>query len=271
MMAQAPDTFTIGSPPDTPLRRIIESIGGMALLTRDVLRRGLSRVEWRLLLEQLEDVGWRSLTIVNLIALFTGMVMALQLGVFLGKFGAKNYVSGIIGLTILRELGPTLSALMIGARVGAGIAAELGSMAVTEQLDALRALGADPLRKLVVPRLLALVLAAPALTILADALGIVGGYLVSVGELRVDSTLYFSSLFRGGWLVFSDVFSGLGKSIFFGYFIGIIACHNGINATGGADGVGRATTQTVVACSVTVLISDFFLTKLFIMLGSLAP
>jgi phospholipid/cholesterol/gamma-HCH transport system permease protein len=277
-MASPPDSLTLdtrrtpGAPtagraePPALLRTLLESVGGIAVLTRDVCTRGLRRLEWRLLLEQLEHLGWRSLTIVALIALFTGMVMALQMGIFLGKFGAKIYISGVIGLAVVRELGPTLCALMVGARAGAGIAAEIGSMAVSEQLDALRALGADPVRKLVVPRLLALLIIVPALTVIANALGILGGYIVSVLELRVDSTFYFSSLFRGGWLVFSDVFSGLGKSIFFGYFIGIIACYNGLHVTGGADGVGRATTRTVVACSVTVLISDFFLTKLFILL-----
>ena len=266
MMAQASDVLAVRNRATNPVRSLVEAIGGMALLSRDVFTRGLRGLEWKLLLQQLEHVGWRSLTIVNLIALFTGMVMALQMGIFLAKFGAKIYISGIIGLTILRELGPVLSALMIGARVGAGIAAELGSMAVTEQLDALRALGADPLRKLVVPRLLALLVSVPALTVLADGLGIIGGYIIAVSELQVDPAYYFNSLFRGGWLLLSDVFSGLGKSIFFGYFIGIIACYNGMNATGGADGVGRATTRTVVACSVTVLISDFFLTKLFLLL-----
>jgi phospholipid/cholesterol/gamma-HCH transport system permease protein len=201
---------------------------------------------------------------VNLTAVFTGMVMALQMGFFLAEFGAKIYISRIVGLAILRELGPVLSALMIGGRVGAGIAAELGSMAVTEQLDAMRALGADPVRKLVVPRLLALIVMVPALTVVADALGILGGYVISVGELHVDPTFYLSSLFQE--VESNDIFSGLAKAMFFGYFIGIIACYNGLNVTGGADGVGRATTQTVVACSITVLVSDFFLTKLFLLL-----
>jgi phospholipid/cholesterol/gamma-HCH transport system permease protein len=240
---------------------VIEGIGGTTLLTQQVLRRGTRRIEWGLVLEQLEHIGWRSLTIVNLTAIFTGMVMALQMGIFLAQLGAKVYVSRVVGLAILRELGPVLTALMVGGRVGAGIAAELGSMAVTEQLDAMRALGADPVRKLVVPRLLALLVMVPALTIVADALGIVGGYIVSVGQLQVDPTFYFTSLFQ--WLWLRDIFAGLGKTFFFAYFIGIIACYNGMNATGGADGVGRGTTTTVVACSITVLVSDFFLTKLF--------
>jgi phospholipid/cholesterol/gamma-HCH transport system permease protein len=243
---------------------LIEGLGGVTLLSHQVLRRGLRQIEWRLVLQQLEQIGWRSLTIVSLTAIFTGMVMALQMGIFLAQFGAKVYVSRVVGLAILRELGPVLTALMIGGRVGAGIAAEIGSMAVTEQLDAMRALGADPIRKLVVPRLLALLVMVPALTIIADILGIIGSYIVSVGELRVDATFYFTSLFQ--WLWLSDIFSGLGKTVFFAYFIGIIACYNGMNVTGGADGVGRGTTKTVVACSITVLISDFFLTKVFWML-----
>jgi phospholipid/cholesterol/gamma-HCH transport system permease protein len=267
-MAQASGALSPVGHATSSLQRFFEAAGGVTLLSRDVLIRGLRHIEWKLFLQQLEQIGWRSLTIVNLIALFTGMVMALQLGIFLEKFGAKIYISGVIGLAILRELGPTLSALMIGARAGAGIAAEIGSMAVTEQLDAMRALGADPLRKLVVPRLLALLIATPALTVLADALGILGGLVVSVSELRIDAMFYFNSLFRGGWLVLSDLFSGLGKSVFFGYFIGIIACYNGMTVSGGADGVGRATTRTVVAASVTILISDFFLTKLFMLIPS---
>jgi phospholipid/cholesterol/gamma-HCH transport system permease protein len=266
MLAEVPQTVENVDHALAPARRFAEAVGGMTLLSRDVLRRGLRRVEWSLCVAQLEQIGWRSLTVVNLIALFTGMVMALQLGVFLAKFGAKIYISGVIGLSILRELGPVLSALMVGSRAGAGIAAELGSMAVSEQLDAMRALGADPLRKLVVPRLLALLVTVPALAVIADTLGILGGWLISVNELRVDSTFYFNSLFRGNWVAFADLFSGLGKSVFFAYFIGIIACYNGMTVTGGAEAVGRATTRTVVACSVTILISDFFLTKLFLLL-----
>lgn len=240
---------------------VIRDVGGIALLTRDILTRGLRRIEWRLLLQQLEHLGWRSLAIVNLTAIFTGMVMTLQMGIFLAQFGAKIYINRVVGLAILRELGPVLTALMVGGRVGAGIAAELGSMAVTEQLDAMRALGADPVRKLVMPRILALLIVMPALTVIADALGLLGSYVISIGELRVDPTFYFSSLFL--WLWFGDILTGLGKSLFFAYFIGIIACHIGMNVTGGADGVGRATTKTVVACSITVLVSDFFLTKVF--------
>jgi len=162
----------------------------------------------------------------------------------------------------LRELGPVLTALMVGGRVGAGITAELGSMAVTEQVDAIRALGANPVRNLVVPRLLAILVMLPALTVIGNLVGVLGGLVLSVTELHVDADFYVHSLLQV--LVVNDVVSGIGKSFFFAFFIGIIACHNGLTVTGGADGVGRATTATVVVASITVLISDFFLTKLFL-------
>jgi len=236
----------------------------MALLTRDALRTLVTRPpEWRLVAQQLEQVGWRSLSIVNLTALFTGMVLALQLGSYLERFGAKMFVSRIVGMSLVREMGPVLTALMIGGRVGAGMAAELGTMAVTDQVDAVRALGASPVRNLVVPRLVAVLLMLPVLTIIGDLVGIIGGLLISVTELNVSGDFYINSLVQV--LLLEDVFSGVAKSVFFGYFIGIIACYHGITVTGGADGVGRATTRTVVAASITVLISDFFLTKLFLL------
>lgn len=239
----------------------VEAVGEMASLSVTSVRQGLP-LEPRLLLEQLDQIGVRSLSIVNLTALFMGMVLALQLGTFLAKFGAQNFVSRVVGVSLLREMAPVLTALMVGGRVGAGITAELGSMSVTEQIDAIRALGADPVRKLVVPRMIALLVMLPLLTAVADAVGIFGGYLIAVTELGQGGELYNSALLHA--LVLGDLFSGLGKSIFFAYFIGIIACHNGMTVTGGADGVGRATTKTVVAASVTVLIADFFLSKLFL-------
>jgi phospholipid/cholesterol/gamma-HCH transport system permease protein len=242
----------------------LDALGEMALLTRDAVRMALARPpEWRMVSEQLEQVGWRSLSIVNLTALFTGMVLALQLGNYLARFGAKMFVSRIVGMSLVREMGPVLTALMIGGRVGAGITAELGSMAVTEQVDAIRALGGSPVRNLVVPRLVAVLVMLPVLTIIGDLVGVLGGLLISVSELNVSADFYLNSLIQV--LLLEDVVSGLGKSFFFAYFIGIIACRNGLGVTGGADGVGRATTQTVVAASITVLVSDFFLTKFFLL------
>ena len=241
-----------------------DALGEIALLTRDAVRVTLRRPPaWRTLLEQLEQIGWRSLSIASLTALSTGMVLALQLGHFLERFGAKMFVSRILGVSLVREMGPILTALMLGGRVGAGITAELGTMAVTEQVDALRALGASPVRNLVVPRLLALLVMLPALTVVADLVGVLGGLAISTSELGVTRDFYVNSLLYG--MMISDCMSGLGKSLFFAYFIGIIACRNGLAVRGGADGVGRATTATVVQASITILIADFFLTKLFLL------
>lgn len=245
------------------VERFLTTLGDLALLSATAFRQALRPpFEWRLVAEQLDQIGVRSLSIVNLTAVFMGMVLALQLGVFMAKFGAQNFVSKVVGISLLREMAPVLTALMVGGRVGAGITAEIGSMKVTEQIDAIRSLGADPTRKLVVPRMTALLVMLPLLTVIADAVGIAGGCLIAVTELGMSAEFYATSLLQA--LVFSDLFSGLGKSVFFAYFIGIIACYNGLRVTGGADGVGRATTETVVAASVTVLVSDFFLSKLFL-------
>jgi phospholipid/cholesterol/gamma-HCH transport system permease protein len=241
-----------------------DTVGAIAVLTRDAARWTVRRPPaWSAVAEQLEQVGWKSLSIVNLTALFTGMVLALQLGTYLARFGAKMFVSRIVGVSLVRELGPVLTALMIGGRVGAGITAELGSMAVTDQIDAIRALGASPVRNLVVPRLIAILVMLPVLTVIGDLVGVLGGLVLGVTELNVTADFYLHSLLQV--LLLGDVFHGVGKSFFFAYFIGIIACHNGLGVTGGADGVGRATTRTVVAASITVLVSDFFLTKLFLL------
>ena len=241
----------------------LDALGDMAYLTRDAIRYALTRPPaWRTIVEQLEQVGWRSLSIVNLTALSTGMVLALQLGHSLDRFGAKPFVSRIVGVSLVREMGPILTALMIGGRVGAGITAEIGTMAVTEQVDAIRALGASPVRALVVPRMVALIVMLPALTVIGDLVGVLGGLIISLTELHVGPSFYINSLLQG--LMLNDVISGIGKSFFFAFFIGIIACRNGLRVTGGADGVGRATTATVVAASITVLVADFFLTKLFL-------
>ncbi len=245
------------------LYRFLDELGQIGILTRDFFRYLFRRpFEAGLLIDQLDSVGWRSLNVVNLTAIFSGMVLALQMGQFLAKFGAKIYVSRIMGLSLLREMGPVLAALMIAARVGAGFTAELGTMKVTEQIDAMRALGTSPVKKLVVPRVLATVVMMPLLVAVADAVGLFGGWLISVTQLGVSGDYFYTSLIHN--VVVGDFVSGLGKSVFFGYLIGIIACLKGLTASGGADGVGRATTSAVVAASISVLISDFFLTKLFL-------
>jgi len=241
----------------------LDELGQVGILTRDFFRYLVRRpFEMRPLVDQLDSVGYRSLNVVNLTAIFSGMVLALQMGQFLAKFGAKIYVSRIMGLSLLRELGPVLASLMIAARVGAGFTAELGTMKVTEQIDAMRALGASPVKKLVVPRVLATIIMMPLLTMIADAVGLAGGWLVAVTQLGVNGEYFYTSLVQN--VALGDLMSGLGKSVFFGYLIGIVACFKGLTATGGADGVGRATTSAVVSASIAVLVSDFFLTKLFL-------
>jgi phospholipid/cholesterol/gamma-HCH transport system permease protein len=241
----------------------LDQLGQVGILTRDFIRYLLRRpFETRLVIDQLDSVGFRSLNVVNLTAIFSGMVLALQMGQFLEKFGAKIYVSRIMGLSLMREMGPVLAALMIAARVGAGFTAELGTMKVTEQIDAMRALGTSPVKKLVVPRVVATIVMMPLLAAIADAIGLFGGWVISVTQLGVSGDYFYKSLVQNVEL--GDFTSGLAKSVFFGYLIGIIACFKGLTASGGADGVGRATTSAVVAASISVLISDFFLTKLFL-------
>jgi phospholipid/cholesterol/gamma-HCH transport system permease protein len=247
------------------LYRFLGQLGDIGILTRDFVRYLFRRpFEGRLFMEQLDSVGWRSLNVVNLTAIFTGMVLALQMGGFLERFGAKIYVSRIMGISLLREMGPVLTALMLGARVGAGITAELGSMTVTEQVDAMRALASSPIKKLVVPRVLATIVMLPVLTMLSDVVGLFGGLLIAVTQLGVSADFFYTSLIHN--VALRDLMSGLGKALVFGYLIAIIACSKGLSAQGGADGVGRATTSAVVAASISILVSDFFLTKLFLSL-----
>ena len=239
-------------------------LGGMVGLAWDTLRQGLRRpFELELWLEQLYQVGVRSLTITNLTLLFTGMVLSIQTAYSLAAYGGKTFVGDIITVSVVRELGPVLTALMISGRVGAGITAELGSMAVTEQVDALRALAADPVKKLVVPRVGALVIMVPILTILADTVAVFGGLLMAVFEIGQTRSYFINRAVAS--LTLGDIASGVGKTVFFAVIIGTVACYNGIRATGGADGVGKATTNTVVTASIFVIISDFFLTKIFLL------
>ncbi len=247
------------------LKNELAQVGGMVLLAGDSLRLAVRRpFEWRLWVDQFHELGVSSLTITNVTCLFTGMVLALQTAYSLAAYGGKPFVGDVIALSVVRELGPVLTALMVAGRVGAGITAELGSMTVTEQVDALRVLAASPVKKLVVPRVGALVVVLPLLTILADAIGIFGGLVMAITEIGQTRSFYMTHVLDA--LHVQDIVSGVGKTVFFGFFIGIIACHNGLAATGGADGVGRATTNTVVWASITVIVSDFFLTKMFLML-----
>ena len=213
-------------------------------------------------IEQIDVIGLGSLTVVLLTGFFTGAVLALQSGMTLDQFGARPFVGRLISATMIKELGPVLTALMLAGRVGSGIAAELGSMVVTEQISALRALGTDPIRKLVVPRVLAGFIMCPILTVVSDTIGILGGWIIALTQLRVSSGVYWSSVVEGLYL--EDVWMGIIKPFFLGVVIVTIGCHVGLRTFGGTQGVGRSTTNAVVAASVVVLIVDFFLTRLLI-------
>jgi phospholipid/cholesterol/gamma-HCH transport system permease protein len=214
------------------------------------------------IVEQFEEIGIGSLTVVLLTGFFTGAVLALQTGVTLDQFGARPFVGRLVSASMIKELGPAITGLMLAGRIGSGIAAELGSMVVTDQINALRALGTDPVRKLVVPRVLAGIFMAPVLTIVADTVGIVGGWLIAVFQLRVASSLYWTSVVDV--LYFEDVWMGLIKPFCLGFVIVSIGCHVGLRTRGGTQGVGRATTNAVVAASVAVIAVDFFVTRLLI-------
>jgi phospholipid/cholesterol/gamma-HCH transport system permease protein len=216
------------------------------------------------IVEQFEQIGIGSLTVVLLTGFFTGAVLALQTGITLDQFGARPFVGRLISASMIKELGPVLTGLMLAGRVGSGIAAELGSMVVTDQINALRALGTDPVRKLVVPRVLAGFFMAPVLTVVANTVGIIGGWLIAVYELQVASSLYWSSVIEGLYL--QDAWMGLIKPFALGFAIVTIGCHVGLRTRGGTQGVGRATTSAVVASSVAVIAVDFFVTRLLITL-----
>jgi phospholipid/cholesterol/gamma-HCH transport system permease protein len=200
----------------------------------------------------------------NVVVTFQRAVLALQSGLTLDQFGARPVVGRLVSATMVKELGPVLTSLMLAGRVGSGIAAELGSMVVTDQINALRALGTDPIRKLVVPRVIAGVVMAPILTVISDFIGIIGGGIIAVVQLQVASTQYWKSVTDG--LYVQDAWMGLIKPIFLGFIIVSIGCHVGLRTKGGTQGVGRSTTNAVVAASVAVLAADFFLTRVLITL-----
>lgn len=227
---------------------------GRALVTRPFYRRDV--------IEQLDIIGIGSLTVVLLTGLFTGMVLALQSGMTLDQFGARSVVGRLVSASMVKELGPVLTALMVTGRVGSGIAAELGSMVVTDQIAALRALGTDPVRKLVLPRVIAGTVMVPVLTVIANAVGILGGMIISVTQLKVAASIYWSNVVEG--LFMDDIWMGLIKPVVLGFALVTIGCHVGLRAKGGTQGVGRATTNAVVSGSVAVLVLDFLVTKLLI-------
>jgi phospholipid/cholesterol/gamma-HCH transport system permease protein len=227
-----------------------------ALVTRPFYARDV--------VEQFDAIGVGSLTVVLLTGAFTGAVLALQSGLTLDQFGARSMVGRLVSASMVKELGPVLTALMVTGRVGSGIAAELGSMVVTDQISALRALGTDPIRKLVLPRILAGLIMVPVLTAISIAVGMVGGAIVSITELKVAWSIYWNEVVAG--LYTQDIWMGILKPFVLGFVIVSIGCHVGMRTRGGTQGVGRATTNAVVAGSVAVLAVDFFVTKILIVL-----
>jgi phospholipid/cholesterol/gamma-HCH transport system permease protein len=242
---------------------LLDYVGGLSQLLGQALVGCFTRPFYPSeLLNQMDEIGVKSVSITGITAFVTGGVLAMQTAYSLEAFGGKTFIGRIVSLSLVRELGPILTALMVAGRVGSGITAELGSMTVTEQVDALRAMAISPVRRLVVPRLIATILMMPVLTAIADVLGIIGGLGIAVLEIRMTAQDYITSIWQQ--LSISDIFSGLGKTFFFGLEIAAIGSYNGLQVQGGAASVGQATTRTVVLASISILVSDFFLTKLFL-------
>ena len=235
--------------------------GRASLFLRDAVIQGLSPPFYpRQLLLQMLRIGYFSLPVVGLTAFFTGGVLALQIYIGSSRFNAESLVSSIVALGITRELGPVLAGLMVAGRVSAAIAAELGTMRVTEQIDALTTLSTNPFRYLVAPRLLAALITIPLLVAIADTIGIMGGYVVGTGSLGFNGSAYLKNTVD--FLEFDDVFSGLIKAAVFGFIIALMGCYHGFNSKGGAQGVGRATTNAVVSASILILAANYVLTSL---------
>jgi phospholipid/cholesterol/gamma-HCH transport system permease protein len=242
---------------------LLGHLGTIAHMTVGTVRSLFRRpFEGRAIIAQLESLGVKSMGIVVVTSIFIGMVMAVQFAFGLRKFGGMEYTGRVVGLSFARELAPTLTAVIVGGRIGAGMAAEVGSMAVTEQIDALRALGADPYKKLVLPRLMAAVIVMPVLAGFALVLGFSGAMIITDFQFNIPSSFFYRSAL--GTVTMRDLLSGMYKTPFFGAIIALVGCHFGLTTTGGTAGVGNSTTRTVVVISITILIADFFLTKLAI-------
>lgn len=243
----------------------IQQLGEIALMLRDCVRAAFQRpFEGREIVRQLESLGVASMGIVAVTSVFIGMVLSTQFAFGLRKFGGMEYTGRVIALTFSREMAPTFTAVIVGSRIGAGMTAEIGAMAVTEQLEAIRALGADPIKKLVLPRLIAAVIVLPIVGTFALILGFTGAMLITDSQFGIPMAFFFHSGLDQ--LVLLDYMMGLLKTPIFGGIIALLGCHYGMRTRGGTAGVGNSTTRTVVAISMTILVVDFFLTKIAFML-----
>ena len=249
---------------------MLAKIRGTIIDVHDFFALGL-RAFWGLLsrpfyfqetVYQMQDIGLGSLPIVLLASFVTGMILSLMSGLAMARFGAKMYVGTIVSLAMVLEMGPVLTGIIVAGRVGAGIAAELGSMKVTEQIDAMRALATDPIRKLVSTRLLAGLVMIPALVVVADIMGILGGLFVAIMQLNVNAMIYRKTVIEALNIDFLRI--GMIKPFFFAAIIVLIGCFTGLKTSGGTEGVGKSTTNSVVISSILILVSDYFLTQLLI-------
>ena len=241
----------------------VQHMGDVGLLTMGAARALTKRpFEIASTIYQIESLGVSSLGIVAVTSIFIGMVMTIQFAFGLQRFGGVEYIPRVIILAFLRELGPTLTAVIVGGRIGSGMAAEVGAMNVTEQVDAIRALGGDPAKKLVLPRVLAAMVVMPFLSIFADTLGTLGAVFVANFEYGIAPRLFMQSALET--VLLQDLFSGLAKTPIFGFIIAIVGCHFGLTTHGGTEGVGQSTTRTVVVVSISILVADYFLTRIFV-------
>ncbi|HEX8796287.1 MAG TPA: ABC transporter permease [Polyangiaceae bacterium] len=243
--------------------RFVEHMGDIGQLTLKSGRALFQRpLEISATIYQIDSLGVRSMGIVAVTSVFIGMVMTIQFAFGLQRFGGLEYIPRVIVLSFLRELGPTLTAIIVGGRIGSGMAAEVGAMNVTEQVDAIRALGGEPAKKLVLPRVAAAMIVMPFLSIFADALGTLGAMFVSSVEYNIRPLLFMQSALET--VMLSDLLSGLAKTPIFGFIIAIVGCHFGLSTRGGTEGVGQSTTRTVVVVSIAILVADYFLTRIFV-------
>ncbi len=265
--------FSLPGPPPKPSfwdhnlarwRLFIEHLGEVAVLTGRTAKATFRRpLEIASTIQQFESLGVRSMGIVAVTSVFIGMVMTIQFAFGLRRFGGLEYIPRVVSLSFCRELAPTLTAVIVGGRIASGMAAEVGAMNVTEQVDAIRALGADPAKKLVLPRVAAAIVVMPLLSMYALALGIGGAVFVCATQFDISPTFFINSSLESVRIM--DFVAGVAKTPFFGYIIAIVGCHFGLRTTGGTEGVGLSTTRTVVAVSIAILIADFLLTKVLIL------
>jgi phospholipid/cholesterol/gamma-HCH transport system permease protein len=242
------------------LERFFEQMGRfMQMMGRVFVWTVRPPYDWRELLRQMVKVGVNSMPVVLLTAMFTGMVLALQTFTVLSRFSAESFVGSLVALSMVRELSAVLSGLIVAGRAGSAMGAELGTMRVTEQIDALEVMATDPVHYLVVPRVWATTITLPLLVVLGNAVGIFGGYLVAVVLMGANPISYIDRTFQ--FMGAKDLFSGVIKAAFFGFLLAVIGCQQGFYTSGGAEGVGRSTTSAVVVASIAILIADFFLTR----------